>query len=135
MWALSVKQPWADLIVYGIKNVENRSWPLPRKVQGRRVVIHAGVRTDRAAAAELLWAGSPEWDGIVRRSLGRTGGLVGSATFSHCIGGGDHSAKYPWYEGPFGFVVACPTAYESVVPFKGRLGFFWLDHDSDYLPK
>lgn len=27
--ALTVKQPWADLIMAGVKDVENRSWPVP----------------------------------------------------------------------------------------------------------
>ena len=26
---LTVKQPWADLIMVGEKDVENRSWPVP----------------------------------------------------------------------------------------------------------
>jgi hypothetical protein len=29
MRALTVKQPWADLIMAGVKDVENRSWPVP----------------------------------------------------------------------------------------------------------
>ena len=27
--ALTVRQPWADLIMAGVKDVENRSWPVP----------------------------------------------------------------------------------------------------------
>ena len=39
---LSVKQPWADLVVTGMKAVENRRWAAPRHVVGERIVIHAG---------------------------------------------------------------------------------------------
>lgn len=39
---LTVKQPWAYLICSGIKPIENRSWKLPEKYNGERVLIHAG---------------------------------------------------------------------------------------------
>ncbi len=38
MKAISVKQPWASLIVSGLKDVENRTWPT--KFRGR-ILIHA----------------------------------------------------------------------------------------------
>lgn len=44
--ALTVKQPWASLIASGIKQVENRSYPVPKTVRGQRVAIHAGKGFD-----------------------------------------------------------------------------------------
>src|SRR3954471_8554499 len=41
--ALSVKQPWAALLVAGLKTVEVRSWPTRRR---GRVLIHAGKLAD-----------------------------------------------------------------------------------------
>ncbi len=41
MQALSVRQPWAWLIVAGYKDVENRGWAT--KYRGR-ILIHAGRR-------------------------------------------------------------------------------------------
>ncbi|MGJ1321480.1 ASCH domain-containing protein [Sphingobacterium faecium] len=38
MKALSIKQPWASLIAYGIKDIENRTWKT--KFRGR-IYIHA----------------------------------------------------------------------------------------------
>jgi hypothetical protein len=47
--ALTVKQPWADLIAMGVKDVENRTWaPNPRAV-GCLLLIHAGASQDRGA--------------------------------------------------------------------------------------
>lgn len=43
MKAITDKQPWASLIVEGIKDVENRTWPCPKKYIGKRVLIHAGI--------------------------------------------------------------------------------------------
>ena len=40
MRSLTVKQPWASLIVHRIKDIENRTWPT--KYRGR-VLIHAGA--------------------------------------------------------------------------------------------
>ena len=41
MKAISIKQPWASLIVCGIKDIENRTWACPKKYIGERVLIHA----------------------------------------------------------------------------------------------
>src|SRR5690554_6301238 len=38
MKALSIKQPWASLIAYGIKDVENRTWKTSYR---GRIYIHA----------------------------------------------------------------------------------------------
>lgn len=46
MKAISVKQPWASLIVEGIKPIENRTWPCPEKYNGQRVLIHASGKMD-----------------------------------------------------------------------------------------
>lgn len=32
MKAISIKQPWASLIAHGIKNIENRTWKCPQKL-------------------------------------------------------------------------------------------------------
>ena len=44
MKVLTVKQPWAELICLGIKDVENRSWRCPKKFIGERVLIHAAKK-------------------------------------------------------------------------------------------
>lgn len=41
---ITLWQPWASLI--GAKSIENRNWPPPQHLLGRRVGIHAGQRTD-----------------------------------------------------------------------------------------
>lgn len=45
MKAISIKQPYASLIVEGIKDVENRTWKCPEKYMGKRILIHAGVKS------------------------------------------------------------------------------------------
>jgi hypothetical protein len=55
--ALTVRQPWATLIVTGAKPVENRTWPPPAALVGHRLLIHAARRPAPAAhwaAAQVL---------------------------------------------------------------------------------
>ncbi len=47
MKAITLKQPWAELICLGIKDVENRSWKCPTKYIGKRVLIHASKKYDK----------------------------------------------------------------------------------------
>lgn len=57
MKALTVRQPWASLIVAGLKDVENRSWRAPEWIVGERIAIHSAARRDtpeRAAHAAVL---------------------------------------------------------------------------------
>lgn len=60
-YALTIWQPWASLIVEGIKPYEFRGWPTPDHVIGKRIVIHAAKRPMRtaeiAAALQLLERG------------------------------------------------------------------------------
>lgn len=50
---LSVKQPWAFLQCVGIKDIENRTWKLPEKYRGERVLIHASTHI-RKSTKDLL---------------------------------------------------------------------------------
>src|SRR4051794_31022472 len=53
-YALSLKQPWAALLVHGVKTIEVRRWPTARR---GRVLIHAArVPDDRPEA----WSRVPE---------------------------------------------------------------------------
>ena len=56
MRAITVQQPWSWAIIFGGKNIENRTrigtW---RPAVGQRVAIHAGARwSDRGAASRLV---------------------------------------------------------------------------------
>jgi len=42
--ALTIYQPWATLIVAGLKPYEFRKWPAPKRLVGQRIAIHAGAR-------------------------------------------------------------------------------------------
>jgi hypothetical protein len=75
-YALSLKQPWAALLVHGRKSVEVRAWPTARR---GRVLIHAaGVPDPRPEA--WVWV-PPELADAARV----TGGIVGAAELTGCV--------------------------------------------------
>ncbi len=46
MKVISLRQPWAYLLCAGLKGIENRTWKLPEKYKGERVLIHASAKFD-----------------------------------------------------------------------------------------
>ena len=120
---LSVRQPWAWLIVNGWKNIENRDWPT--KVRGR-VLIHAGKTMTRSDwfACTLFMRGFNAFDLIDMlpgpEQLER-GGIGGAAVILDCVR--THSSE--WFCGPYGFVLDEQKAL-PFQEFKGRLGFWRL---------
>src|SRR5438094_6954309 len=74
--AISVKQPWAALLVAGLKTVEVRRWPTRRR---GRVLIHAAkVADDRPEG----WARITTPD--LQAAAARCGGIVGAAEITAC---------------------------------------------------
>ena len=84
MRALTLHQPWAQLMVWGFKNVETRSWAAPRNLIGQRVAIHAGKRDPRPTE----W--SAEIQHIVLQRAGGShsmpmGAVVATARLIECM--------------------------------------------------
>lgn len=124
---LSVRQPWAWLIVNGWKNVENRT----RRTAFRgRVFIHASLRMTKgdydacvffvASIHPFLASKIPPMSDLPR------GGIVGETTILDCV---DHHSS-EWFTGPFGWVLS-DTRTTTFEPLKGRLGFFAYKHRND----
>ena len=117
MKALSVRQPWAWLIIHGGKDIENRSW---RTHFRGRFLVHASAGCSRSEYedacqyAQMLGAPKPPPFEQLER-----GGIVGSVELTDCV---DDSESY-WFEGDWGFVVRDPTPL-PFRPYKGQLGFF-----------
>lgn len=116
MKALSIKQPWAWLIVHGYKDVENRGWPTPIR---ERVLVHAPRTIDHNAYG-YVHLRAPELLDVVPSSHELlVGGIVGDVQVTGCVRRSDSR----WFEGPFGFLLAAPTV-RPFLPLRGALGFF-----------
>lgn len=119
MLALSIRQPWAWLIVNGYKDIENRDWYA--RYRGP-LWIHAGkgmTRDEYEGCLDTIdYTGRadialPAFDQLER------GGIVGKAVMVDCV----RASESKWFFGRFGFVLrdARPIDFR---PCRGALGFF-----------
>lgn len=119
MKALSIKQPWAWLIIHGGKDIENRSWHT--KFRGR-FLVHASkgmtkfeyFYAKRYAAA--IGVSIPSADELKR------GGIIGSVELVDSLG----THESPWYMGDKAFVLCNPEPIEFK-SLKGKLQFFEVE--------
>lgn len=121
MRALSVRQPWAWLIVQGYKDIENRDW----ETQFRgRALVHAGLTMPLSYYEEVAdWVQQAAGIVLPEPEALERGGIVGAVTIAGCV----RRSESPWFNGDgergFGFQLrdAMPLPFK---PWKGRLGFF-----------
>ncbi|MDB1113721.1 ASCH domain-containing protein [Pseudomonas extremaustralis] len=124
MKALSIRQPWAWLIIHGGKDIENRSWHT--KFRGR-FLVHAAQGMTRLEYNYV--AGHGETVGFLEdagidvklpafEDLQR-GGVIGSVELLDSLS----DCNSPWYMGDKGFWLRDPKPL-PFTPLKGRLGFF-----------
>jgi len=118
--ALSIRQPWADLILAGRKKYELRS----RRTRFRgRILIHA---SSRIAQGDVIRAN-------LDRVLLLTGAIIGSVIITGCIPFTPEIAAElyavncyhdKWQPGLFAWVLHAPMRFKEALPWPGRLGFF-----------
>lgn len=121
MKAISIRQPWAWLIINAGKDIENRDWPT--RMRGR-VLVHAAkgmTRDEYASVKDLLTFSSMRSLGIELPAFSELdrGGIVGSVEIVDCV----TDSPSPWFFGKHGFVLRDPKPL-PFVPFKGALSFF-----------
>jgi hypothetical protein len=77
--ALTVKQPYASMLVYGSKKFEYRSWKLPEDMTGEIIYIHAGamVLKEKVNVSDELYESTLE--DVERENL--QGCIVGCVVF------------------------------------------------------
>lgn len=140
MKAITIKQPWASLIVHGIKNIENRTWRCPKKYIGQRVLIHASANKRGG------WTLNNDQAGSLYRSksvLYRTdfdnlpfGSIIGSVQIVDCVV--NHPSIWaektevkvdesglPYYgDKTYNWVLANPILFKEPILVKGKLSFW-----------
>lgn len=122
MNVLSIRQPWASLIINGYKSYEFRSWKT--KFRGR-VLIHASkdVETEYLSRFESLGLEYP------------TSAIIGSVMVTDCVEVtekfedeliAENELVYGATRGRagYGFKVENPVKFDEVIPANGELGFF-----------
>lgn len=124
--ALSLKQPWAALLVGGVKSVEVRVWPTDRR---GRVLIHAARISDPRPDG---WRHLP---GHLRDLARQVGGVIGEAELTGCTDYRDaeafaaetalHLNDAAWFRPPvlYGFLFS-HAKVRPFVPLPGQVRFF-----------
>jgi hypothetical protein len=131
LYALSIKQPWAALVVHGLKTIEVRSWPTARR---GRILIHAArIPDERPEAWKHVTA---KLDALARQG----GGIIGAVELTDCttyrtldgfvLDREQHLNEAAWFQPPvlYGF---CFQRAE-VLPFRslsGWMRFFPVEWD------
>lgn len=121
MKTLTIKEPYATLIINGIKKYEFRTW----KTNYRgKLLIHAGLSTDNTRMKELS----------TYNLKYNNGNILGEVTLVDCIlvdelmdallnkenplvYGKDHVGIYAWK-------LSDPIIYDNPIPVKGKLGLW-----------
>lgn len=137
MKAISIRQPWAWLIVRPdivnpvlrklalekgeIKDIENRDWATHYRGP---VLIHAGKTKDEGDWTDAFWAlreaaGEEAAALLPPFSALNCGGIIGRAEIMDCV----ESSESKWFFGDFGFVLANAEPL-PFIPMRGQLSIF-----------
>lgn len=105
--ALTVRQPYAWLIVMGIKPIENRTWSTQYRGP---LLIHAAIKPhdDSIEAIERRYRVK------IDRAALRFGGIIGRVELVDVV----EYHRSRWFTGPLGWVLKAPC----VLPFRRMRG-------------
>jgi hypothetical protein len=118
MKCISIRQPWAWLIIHAGKDIENRDW-----VCGYRgpLLIHASKSRNKSDIEQATYFAGLQGATIPSDAL-EFGGIIGKVEMVDCVTASDS----PWFFGRYGFVLRDPVA----LPFfemRGQLSLFEVD--------
>lgn len=125
MKAISVRQPWAWLLIHGGKDIENRDWRYLPTYRGP-IAIHAAkgmTKGEYNGCEEFLMALGisnatlplplPEFDELAR------GAIIGTMEMRGAV----RNSQSPWFQGPIGLVLESPKPCDPI-PVSGALGLW-----------
>lgn len=122
MKTLTVKQPWAELIVSGKKDIENRTW---RTSYRGRILIHAAKTI--VPSLELAYYPLPAIQPYISMveeapAFGITSAIIGSVEIVDCVQ--NHPSE--WAEkGVWNWVLANPIKFERpILNVNGKLSLW-----------
>ena len=126
MKCLSIRQPWANLIAHGIKDIENRTW----KTNFRgRIYIHAPLKDERSnplliSIERLINVGKmglfPKW--VKAWEKFEHSAIIGSVEIVNCLEG--HYSIWADKE-CWNWVLKDPVLFEKpILNVKGKLSFW-----------
>lgn len=121
MKVISIRQPWAWLIIHAGKDIENRDWCTNYRGP---VAVHTPKFVPTQAEISKIESAMKVQ---IRRIDLRYGGIIGTAEITDCVT--HHDSR--WFFGGYGFVLVRPRPVRFH-PLSGRLGVFDVP---DYVPE
>lgn len=124
--ALSLINPWANLVARGIKPVENRPKPLPPHLEGQVVLIHASSTAPKKYGVDAkTFLEERALEGITWPEKLSFGGIVGWAIFKGCIHPSGVSEVSVQPRGAFATSCFTPSEMERLRPWwmPGQYGY------------
>ena len=124
MKVLTIKEPWASLIIDGYKKYEFRSW----KTNYRgKLLIHAGKSIDK----DMLYIANKYNIKI------NPGNILGEVEITDCIKVDDEFNKYlkkdnslvyrGSYKDDYAWKIEKVKKYDKTIPVNGKLGIWYYD--------
>lgn len=111
--ALTIRQPWASLIMAGAKDVENRTWKVQTPVT---VLVHAGKVVERDEETRAYVAARATWPERMSR-----GALLGAMRIVECT----ETSESPWaIAGSWHWCIGAVVPFEHPVPCLGTQGLW-----------
>lgn len=122
MRVLTVRQPWAGLIMHGVKTVENRGWRPPGDL---RIGIHAAQRLDRDA--DVVLPNRIPYDlGVILGTVFVSGHHVAGGPDCRCTV--EEYAEFPIVDVGFPRMyhwrLVRPRRFVTPIPARGALGLW-----------
>ncbi|MGN0210955.1 MAG: hypothetical protein ACI391_07565 [Muribaculaceae bacterium] len=127
MNTISVQQPWGSIMCCGLKDVENRTWPL--KSTPMRLLIHVGARAQRGQDDNTMaiyyyrWVQNYQIMGILPTlsSLPKSA-IIGTVTVDKCVTDSESVWAHPSSE--HWLIKDAKPFKEPITDVKGKLGIF-----------
>ena len=121
MKAITVKLPWAWLLIHSTKDIENRNWFSQHKGD---TAIHCSKSIERAeyeAAKQFIQDNGLEVQLPSIEALKPFAGkIIGIVDIIGCV----KQSQSRWFVGRFGFVCRSPKKLLNPVAISGSLGFW-----------
>lgn len=126
MKALSIQQPWASLILTGVKSVENRTWKTPHRGP---LLIHAGKTMDLIGLDH--WPHGLSSMAAAKNGFalaGKTGLILGMVELVDCVP--IQECQLDWACGPWCWLLREPRIFRRPIAYRGQLHLFDVPDES-----
>lgn len=119
--ALSFRQPWADLVMMGVKDVENRS----KRTHFRgTILVHASATRPPQDQIDWFTRAARRAGDLGEREVYEPdlGALLGTVDIVDCV----TTSESEWFGGPYGWILSNPKPFRRIIPYKGAVGIFYV---------